>query len=84
MAIDSDLQSPEDRRFVSDVQQMVEGKPLSIQGLDKLNFLVGRAYCSDQDKDGMCENRDGSERAVSHIPSRRRLSLCPLVRQQQS
>ena len=68
MAIDSDLQSPEDRRCVSHVQRMVAGKPLSImiQGLDKLNFLVGRAYCSDQGSDDMCEHRDGSEQAVAY------------------
>ena len=45
MAIDNDLLSPQDLLFVSQVQQIVAAKPLSIQGMDKLNFLVGRAYC---------------------------------------
>ena len=66
MAIDSDLQSLEDRRFVSDIQEMVSDKSLSVQGLDMLNFLVGRAYCSDQASDGMCEHRDGGEDAVAY------------------
>ena len=34
--------------------------------MDKLNFLVGRAYCSDQESDDMCEHRDGSELAVAY------------------
>ena len=66
MAIDSDLQSPQDLLFMSQVRQMVAAKPLSIQGMDKLNFLVGRAYCSDQESDEMCEHRDGSELAVAY------------------
>ena len=45
---------------------MVAAKPLSIQGLDKLNFLVGRAYCSDQESDDMCEHRGGSGLAVAY------------------
>ena len=45
---------------------MIAAKPLSIQGLDKLNFLVSRAYCSDQESDDMCEHRDGSELAVAY------------------
>ena len=53
VAVDSELQSPEDRRFESEIQQMVGDKQLSIHGLDKLNFLVGRAYCSDQGQNGM-------------------------------
>ena len=51
----------QDLQFVSQVQQMIAANPLSIQGMDKLNFLVGRAYCSDQESDDMCEHRDGSE-----------------------
>jgi hypothetical protein len=66
MAIDSDPPSLEDLHFVSQVQQMVAAKPLSIQGLDKLNFLIGRAYCSDQGSDDMCEHRDGNELAVTY------------------
>ena len=45
---------------------MVAAKPLSIQGMDKLNFLVGRACCSDQGRDDMCEHRDGSELAMAY------------------
>ena len=68
MAIDSDLQSPQDLMFMStsQVQQIVAAKPLSIQGMDKLNFLVGRAYCSDQETDDMCEHHDGSVDAVAY------------------
>ena len=60
MAIDSSLQLPQDLPFVSQVQQIIAAKPLSIQGMDKLNFPVGRAYCSNQGSDDMCEHRDGS------------------------
>ena len=66
MAIDRDLQSPHDLLFVSQVQQMVASKPRSIQELDKLNFLVGRAYCSDQGCDDMCEHRDVGELVVAY------------------
>ena len=48
MAIDSELQSNQDRRFVVDVCAMTRSKHLTLEGLDRLNFLVGRAYCSDQ------------------------------------
>ena len=45
---------------------MTRSKHLTVQGLDKLNFLVGRAYCSDQEQDSMCEHRDGSEHAITY------------------
>jgi hypothetical protein len=66
MAIDSQLQTAADRRFTSDIQDLMRAKSLRIEGLDNLNFLVGRAYCSDQASDGMCEHRDGSESAVAY------------------
>ena len=66
MAIDSQLQTAADRRFTSDIQDLMRAKSLHIEGLDNLNFLVGRAYCSDQASDGMCEHRDGSESAVAY------------------
>ena len=48
MAIDSQQQSLEDRRFISDIQKMIDAKSLQVQGLDRLNFLADSAYCSDQ------------------------------------
>ena len=66
MAIDSQLQSTADRRFTSDIQDLMRAKSLHVEGLDILSFLVGRAYCSDQASDGMCEHRDGGESAVAY------------------
>ena len=66
MVIDSQLQSLEECRFISDIQKMIDDKSLPVQGLDRLNFLVGRAYCNDQASDGMCEHRDGSVDVVAY------------------
>ena len=66
MTIDSQLQSLEDRRLTTNIQDLVRAKSLPVAGLDRLNFLVSRAYYSDQASDGMCEHRDGGEAAVAY------------------
>ena len=53
MSVDCGPQSQEDRLFTASVKELVEGKNLSIEGLNRLNFLIGRAYCSDQSQDGL-------------------------------
>jgi hypothetical protein len=65
MVIDS-VQTQADKDFMSAVRDIVSSGAPDVQGLEKLNFLVGRAYCSDEREDNMCEHMDGAEPGATY------------------
>ena len=65
MVID-DVQTQADRDFMSAVRDIIGKGAADVQGLEKLNFLVGRAYCSDEKEDNMCEHMDGAEPGTTY------------------
>ena len=65
MVIDS-VQTQADKDFMSAVRDIVSSGAADVQGLEKLNFLVGRAYCSDEKEDNMREHMDGAEPGATY------------------